>query len=82
MGRRVDQLVHHTNPRLDHIDATAGDGAPVAPPFVRCAEKPAPLPLAPGTKLRLLPVEPTSHCGSSGATSASACTRTRRASRP
>lgn len=43
---------------VDHIDATIGDGAPVALPLVRCAENPAPLPPAPSTKLRLLPVEP------------------------
>jgi hypothetical protein len=48
----------NTNPRLDHIDATIGDTAPVALPLVRCAENPAPLELPPDTKLRLSPVEP------------------------
>jgi hypothetical protein len=48
----------NTNPRLDHLDATIGDGPPVALPLLRCAENPAPLPVLPGTKLRLSPVEP------------------------
>ncbi|HEX2685512.1 MAG TPA: hypothetical protein VHN14_02790 [Kofleriaceae bacterium] len=46
------------NPRIDRIDATLGEGAPVALPLVRCVENPAPLTLEPATKLRLLPVEP------------------------
>jgi hypothetical protein len=48
----------NTNPQIDHIDATIGDGAPVTLPLVRCAENPAPLALAPATKLRLSPIEP------------------------
>jgi hypothetical protein len=48
----------NTNPRLDRIDATLEDGAPIALPLVRCPENPAPLALAPATKLRLLPIEP------------------------
>jgi len=46
------------NPQIDHIDASIDDGAPVALPLGRCAENPAPLALAPATKVRLLPVEP------------------------
>jgi hypothetical protein len=48
----------NTNPRIDHLDASIGDGAPVALPLVRCAENPAPMALLPATKLRLSPVEP------------------------
>jgi hypothetical protein len=46
------------NPSIDHLTAALGDAAPVALPLGRCAENPAPYQLAPGTKLRLLPVEP------------------------
>jgi hypothetical protein len=46
------------NPRLDHVDASIGDGPPVALPLARCAENPAPFELPPATKVRLLPVEP------------------------
>jgi hypothetical protein len=45
------------NPSLDRIDASLDDGAPVALPPGRCADNPAPYALAPGTKLRLRPVE-------------------------
>jgi hypothetical protein len=48
----------NTNPQLDHVDASIGDGAPVALPLIRCPENPAPLEMPPATKLRLLPVEP------------------------
>ena len=48
----------NTNPRIDHIDATIGDGAPALLPLVRCPENPGPLEMPPDTKLRLLPVEP------------------------
>lgn len=46
------------NPQIDHIDATLGDAAPAQLPLGRCRENPAPYELPPGTKLRLLPVEP------------------------
>lgn len=50
------------NPRIDRIEATIdamiGDAAPVALPLGRCRENPAPYPLPPGTRLRLLPIEP------------------------
>lgn len=56
---RIPQAVTaNTNPRIDHLDASIGDAAPVALPLVRCAENPAPLALPPATKLRLSPVEP------------------------
>jgi hypothetical protein len=48
----------NTNPRIDHIDTTIDDAAPVVLALVRCAENPAPLPVAPGIKLRMTPVEP------------------------
>ena len=48
----------NSNPRLDHIDTAIDDAAPVALPLVRCAENPAPFPVAPGTKLRMTPIEP------------------------
>ncbi|TMQ24745.1 MAG: hypothetical protein E6J90_07295 [Deltaproteobacteria bacterium] len=47
------------NPGLDRIDAVLEDAAPVALPLGRCAENPAPYSLAPGTKLRLQPIEST-----------------------
>lgn len=53
----ASRLPNH-NPRLDHLDARLGDEAPVTLPLGRCAENPAPYALAPGTKLRLTPVEP------------------------
>ena len=46
------------NPSIDHLTAALGDAAPVALPLGRCAENPAAYQLAPGTKLRLLPIEP------------------------
>jgi hypothetical protein len=46
------------NPQLDRIDAAIDDATPVALPLGRCVDNPAPLPLAPGTKLRLTPIEP------------------------
>jgi hypothetical protein len=46
------------NPALDHVDAILDDGAPAVLPLGRCPENPAPYALAPGTRLRLLPVEP------------------------
>lgn len=52
----MDRTANH-NPELDHVDAILGDAAPVALPLGRCLENPAPYALAPGTKLRLLPVE-------------------------
>lgn len=45
------------NPSLDGITAALGDAPPVALPLGRCAENAAPFALAPGTKLRLAPVE-------------------------
>lgn len=45
------------NPSLDRIAAALEDGAPVALPFGRCADNPAPRALAPATKLRLMPIE-------------------------
>lgn len=48
----------NTNPRVERIDATLDDGTTVALPLGRCAENPAPLVLAPGSKTRLLPIEP------------------------
>lgn len=48
----------NTNPRLDRVDATIDDGAPVPLPLLRCPENPAPLELSPGATLRLLPIEP------------------------
>jgi hypothetical protein len=48
----------NTNPRIDRIDTAIDDAAPVALPLVRCAENPAPFEVAPGTKLRMTPVEP------------------------
>lgn len=46
------------NPTLDGLTAAPGDAAPEPLPLGRCAENPAPYQLAPGTKLRLAPVEP------------------------
>ena len=48
----------NSNPRIDHLDATIGDGAPVPLALGRCADNPAPFELPPATKLRLLPIEP------------------------
>jgi hypothetical protein len=45
------------NPSLDGLTAALADATPVALPLGRCAENPAPYPLAPGTKLRLAPIE-------------------------
>jgi len=45
------------NPTLDRIDATLEDGTPVALPFGRCADTPAPAALGPAAKLRLKPIE-------------------------
>jgi hypothetical protein len=47
------------NPSIDHITAALGDAPPVTLPLGRCLENPAPYSLAPDTKLRLLPIEPT-----------------------
>jgi hypothetical protein len=48
----------NTNPAVDHFDATIEDGATVPLPLGRCLENPAPYVMAPGTKLRLVPIEP------------------------
>ncbi len=46
------------NPSLDRIDASLDTGdTPVPLPLGRCADNPAPYALAPGTKLRLMPIE-------------------------
>jgi hypothetical protein len=44
-------------PRLDRIDAILDDATPVTLPLGRCPENSAPYLLAPGTKLRLQPIE-------------------------
>jgi hypothetical protein len=56
--RIPDARAANQNPRLDRIEATLGDGEPVALPMGRCAENPAPYELAPGTQVRLMPIEP------------------------
>jgi hypothetical protein len=48
----------NTNPMIARIDTAVDDATPVALPLVRCAENPSPPPIAPGTKLRMTPVEP------------------------
>ena len=52
----------NTNPRIDRIDLTdpllIEDPTPVTLPLVRCAGNPAPFEVAPGTKLRMTPIEP------------------------
>ncbi|HEU4732536.1 MAG TPA: hypothetical protein VFT22_31795 [Kofleriaceae bacterium] len=48
----------NTNPTLTRIDTAIDDATPVALPLVRCADNPSPPPVAPGTKLRMTPVEP------------------------
>jgi hypothetical protein len=49
----------NTNPTMMRLDGALEDqpASPVAP-FVRCPDNPSPPMLAPGTKLRLTPVEP------------------------
>jgi len=47
------------NPTLTEIDATLPDAdAPIPLPLGRCVDQTAPLEVAPGTKIRLTPVEP------------------------
>ena len=53
----AERTANH-NPSIDGLTAALGDAAPVALPLGRCAENPAPYPLAPGSKLRIAPVEP------------------------
>jgi hypothetical protein len=48
----------NTNPRIDRIDTSIDDAPPVTLPIGRCAESPAPLEIAAGTKLRMTPIEP------------------------
>jgi hypothetical protein len=52
----AERTANH-NPSLDGFSAAFGDAAPVMLPLGRCPENAAPYVLAPGTKLRLTPVE-------------------------
>jgi hypothetical protein len=52
----ADRAANH-NPSVDGISATLENASAGTLPLGRCAENPAPYQLAPGTKLRLSPVE-------------------------
>jgi hypothetical protein len=48
----------NANPRIERIDTSIDDAAPVVLPLGRCADNPAPLVIAAAAKLRLTPIEP------------------------
>lgn len=47
----------NVNPTLDAVEATLGEAAPVPLELARCVEQAAPVEVAPGTRLRLTPIE-------------------------
>jgi hypothetical protein len=58
MPRIPADVQANKNPFLDHVDATVSDAEPVPLAFGRCLDQTAPLEVAPGTRVRMTPVEP------------------------
>jgi hypothetical protein len=52
------ERVANANPTLDRIDVDLDGGEPVPLPLGRCVDQAAPLTIAPGQRLHLMPIEP------------------------
>lgn len=57
-ARVPPQRTANTNPSLAELDASVAGGPPAAIALGRCVDQASPLVVAPGTKVRLTPVEP------------------------
>ncbi len=54
------ERVANANPTLDRIEVDIDGGAPMPLPLGRCVDQAAPLTIAPGQRLNLMPIEPAS----------------------
>jgi hypothetical protein len=58
MPRIPADIQANNNPFLERVDITLLDAEPIELPFGRCRDQAAPLEVAPGARVRLMPIEP------------------------
>ncbi len=58
MPRIPADIQANINPTLTSLEATLPDAEPIVLPFGRCLTQTAPLEVAPGTRIRIMPIEP------------------------